>query len=64
MNTPPESPRNNFDQLVAEMLRYLPVLQRLRDMPEAWQECTEGTGVDNLDGYAYALARAGARRGA
>lgn len=42
----------------AEMLRYLPVLERAEADPELWERLTAGLGIATLNGYRAALAKA------
>jgi hypothetical protein len=42
----------------AELLRYLPVLERAEADPELWARLTAGTGIATLNGYRAALAKA------
>lgn len=42
----------------AEMLRYLPIIERAEADPELWARLTEGTGVATANGYRAALAAA------
>lgn len=44
--------------LLAEMKRHLPILERMADMPEFWESITSGTGVATLNGYRAAIANA------
>lgn len=49
-----------LEQIIREMQRYLPVLQALENEPEAWNACTQGTGIATLNGYKNALKEAAA----
>ena len=42
----------------AEMLRYLPVLERAEADPELWERLTAGLGIATLNGYRAAIAKA------
>ena len=42
----------------AEMLRYLPVLERAEAEPELWERLTAGLGIATLNGYRAAIAKA------
>lgn len=42
----------------AEMLRYLPVLERAEADPELWGRLTEGLGIATLNGYRAAITKA------
>lgn len=48
--------------MLQEMLRYLPVLERIEnDMPAIWYEMTQGTGIATLNGYREAIKKAGGK---
>ena len=49
-------------ELLAEMKRYLPVLQALENKPSAWEWYTDSTGIATLNGYRNAIAKAGSAR--
>ena len=42
----------------AEMLRYLPVLERAEADSELWARLTDGLGIATLNGYRAAIAKA------
>jgi hypothetical protein len=42
----------------AELLRYLPVLERAEADTELWERLTAGTGIATLSGYRAAIAKA------
>lgn len=42
----------------AEMLRYLPVLERAESDPKLWAQLTEGLGIATLNSYRHAIAKA------
>ena len=42
----------------AEMLRYLPVLERVEADSELWARLTDGLGIATLNGYRAAIAKA------
>lgn len=44
--------------LHAEMLRYLPVLERAEADPDLWSRLTDGLGIATLNGYRAAIAKA------
>ena len=42
----------------AEMLRYLPIIERAEADPKLWAQLTEGTGIATANGYRAAIAKA------
>lgn len=42
----------------AEMIRYLPVLERAESDPELWARLTEGLGIATLNSYRHAIVKA------
>jgi len=44
--------------LIAEMKRYLPILEKLESRPDLWGELAEGTGIETANGYRHAIERA------
>lgn len=44
--------------LLAEMQRYLPVLERLEAEPDLWERFTSGLGIATLNGYRKAIEKA------
>ena len=45
-------------ELHAEMLRYLPILERAEADPEIWEKLTDGLGIATANGYRAAIAKA------
>ena len=45
-------------EALKEMKRYLPVLERLEEIPEWWEHLTKGTGIATLNGYKNAIQNA------
>lgn len=45
----------------AEMLRFLPVLERAEANPEIWEKLTKGTGIATANSFRAALAKADGR---
>ena len=45
------------DQLLAEMVRYLPVIERAEQDPELWARLTVGTGIATANGYREAIRK-------
>jgi hypothetical protein len=41
-----------------ELLRHLPILERIEADPELWDKLTKGTGIATLNGYRAAIAKA------
>jgi hypothetical protein len=45
-------------ELLAQMRRFLPVLERLEAVPAMWKVMTAGLGIGTLNAYRAALAKA------
>lgn len=45
----------------AEMLRFLPILERAEADPEIWEKLTEGTGIATANSFRAAIAKAEGR---
>ncbi len=43
--------------LLAEMVRYLPVIERAEQDPELWARLTAGTGIATANGYREAIRK-------
>ncbi len=43
--------------LLAEMVRYLPVIERAEQDPELWARLTTGTGIATANGYREAIRK-------
>lgn len=43
--------------LLAEMVRYLPVIDRAEQDPELWSRLTAGTGIATANGYREAIRK-------
>lgn len=48
-------------ELRAEMLRYLPIIERAEADPGLWELLTAGTGIATANGYRAAIAKAEGR---
>ena len=44
--------------IIREMKRYLPVLERAESDPKLWAELTDGLGIATANGYRHAIAKA------
>lgn len=49
-------------EVVSEMERYLPVIERAESEPETWARLTNGTGLATANGYRAAIRRARAEK--
>jgi hypothetical protein len=52
--------RDAMAELIAEMRRYLPVIEHLESRPELWGEFCYPIGIATANGYRHALSRIGA----
>jgi hypothetical protein len=53
--------RHETERVMAEMLRYLPLIERAEADPALWARLTAGTGIATANGYRAAVGKATAK---